>query len=205
MSEQKQEKVTILASAGRLSLGIMRVIQRLAEQYGLDIYLTNAQNIRLTGINEELLPGVKEELIAAGAQLKEPGTFLMPKVCTGPNQCKLAVVDPVGINDKIIAKFGGRENVKGKVKLAISGCNMCCSNAKLADIGIVATRKGFEVYAGGKGGAVPKVGIRIAREVAEEKLLDIIEKLVDFHDQKTVKKQRMFKLLSDPDFPYAEI
>jgi len=205
MSEKKKEKLTILASAGRLPLQLMEAVHNIAKQYDLDVYLTAAQNIRLTGIDQEQVEVIRQELTSAGARLKKAGIFSLPAVCTGPGQCKFAVVNPVELNDKILARFGQRENVKAKIKLAISGCNLCCSNAKLVDIGIIATRRGFEVYAGGKGGSQPKVGRRIARQVTADKVLDIIAELVDFHDRKTLKKQRMFKLLCDPEFPYQEI
>ena len=36
-------------------------------------------------------------------------------------------------------------------------------------------------------------------------MLDMISTLVDFHDQKTEKKQRIFKLLAADDFPFVEV
>lgn len=101
--------------------------------------------------------------------------------------------------------FAGREKTKAKFKIAISACTMCCSGAKTTDIGIMATRDGYEVFAGGKGGPFPKVGIRIAKNTDDEGVLDIVRELVEFHDRKTEKKQRMVKLLQDADFPFPEV
>jgi NAD(P)H-nitrite reductase large subunit len=69
----------------------------------------------------------------------------------------------------------------------------------------MATREGFEVFAGGKGGPYPKIGRRIARRENEDRVLEIIDRLVEFHDQKTESKQRFYKLLDDPEFPFAEV
>lgn len=205
MSEEKKVGIIVLVPAGRLPLDIMHAAQQLAERHGLGVYLTPAQNLRLTDVPESLAPEVKRELAELGAAFKGPGQFLLPKVCVGKDQCNLALIDTVALNQKILDRFGKLEKVKGKVKLAVSGCTMCCSNAKLNDIGIMATRNGYEVFAGGKGGPFPKIGRRIAAGVEEERVLDIIGELVAFHGQKTQKKQRMHKLLDDPAFPFAEV
>ena len=111
----------------------------------------------------------------------------------------------MALSQKILAAFKDKGPVKPKFKIAISGCPAACSDALLADIGIKATRSGFEVYAGGKGGPFPKVGRRIAKGADEEAVLGIIERLIAFHDQKTEKKQRFAKLMEEPDFPFPEV
>lgn len=205
MSEEKKVNIIVLVPAGRLPLDIMAAAHRLAEQYGLGVYLTPVQNLRLTGVPEGIAAAIKKELAALGATFKGPGKFLLPKVCAGQEQCNLAIIDTVAMNQKILDKFGDLPNVKGKVKMAISGCTMCCSNPKLTDIGLIATKKGFEVFVGGKGGPSPKIGKRIAKGVDEERVLEIIGELVAFHDRKTEKKQRLFKLMEDSEFPFAEV
>ena len=115
----------------------------------------------------------------------------------------MGVIDPAELSARILERFGARTNVKGKFKISISGCILNCSGALLADIGVVATRKGYDLYVGGKGGPYPKVGRRILRDVSEAELLDAIGSMVDFHDVKTAKKQRLVKLLNDPDFPVS--
>ena len=62
-----------------------------------------------------------------------------------------------------------------------------------------------QAFAGGKGGTFPKIGRRIAKNTNDAEMLKIIETLVAFHDQKTEKKQRMYKLLDDPEFPFPEV
>ena len=205
MSEEKKVNIIVLVPAGRLPLDIMAAAHRLAEQYGLGVYLTSVQNLRLTGVPQGIAPEIKKELASLGATFKGPGKFLLPKVCAGAEQCNLAIIDTVAMNQKILDKFGDLSNVKGKIKMAVSGCSMCCSNPKLADIGLMATKKGFEVFVGGKGGPNPKIGKRIAKGVDEERVLEMIGELVAFHDRKTEKKQRVSKLMEDPEFPFAEV
>lgn len=205
MEESKTVSITILLPAGRLPLDIMEAVHRLAGRYGFGIYLSTLQNLRLIGVPEDVAEEVRGELAALGAQFKGPGKFPLPRVCIGKEHCNIGIMDPADLSDKILAKFVGRPFTKAKFKIAIAGCTMCCSNTKTTDIGIMATRDGYEVFAGGKGGPFPQVGRRIARKVDEERVLDIISELVEFHDRKTDKKQRMYKLLSDPEFPFPEV
>lgn len=205
MSVEKKASVTVLLPAGRLPLDIMAKAHALAEEYDLEVYLSNAQNLKIVNIKESDLDGVKAPLAELGADFKAKGKFPLPKVCEGRDHCDLGAIDTEALSTKIIEKFSGREHTKPKFKIAISGCTLCCSGAKLVDIGIIGTKDGFEMYAGGKGGSFPKVGVRIGRKLGEDEVLTMVENLVEFHDKKTEKKQRIFKLLSDPEFPYPEV
>ncbi len=205
MNTEKKVSITVLVPAGRLPLEIMEAAHRLAEKYTLGVYLSTAQNLRLINVPEQAVDEVKTTLAALGSEFKAPGKFPLPRVCVGRFHCNLGIIDTEAFSRKILDKFAGREKTKAKFKIALSGCTMCCSGAKTTDIGIMATRKGYEIFAGGKGGPYPKIGRRIERNASEERVLDIISDLVEFHDRKTEKKQRMYKLLDDPDFPFAAI
>ncbi|MBU0483386.1 MAG: nitrite reductase [Proteobacteria bacterium] len=201
---KKKSSLTILLPGGELPLAILHKVNELCARYRFGIYLSTVQNLRLYGVDEKDLGPIKSELAAVGAEFKGPGKFPLPKICIGSRSCNLGIIDTMDLSRKILDRFKGRENVKPKFKIAISGCPAVCSDAMLTDIGLVATRVGFDIYAGGKGGPTPKIGRRIVRGVDEEKALMIIEELVDFHDRKTEKKQRMAKLLDDPEFPYPD-
>ena len=205
MSELKKENVTVLLTAGRLPLEIMGAAYKLAEKHFLQVYFSNMQNLRFNDVPENIVEEIKDTLTPLGARYKAPGKFPVPRVCEGKDRCNLGIIDTEDLSNKILDKFGGREKTKGKFKITLAGCTVCCSNPKTVDIGIVATRAGYEVYAGGKGGQLPKIGKRIQKNVSEDTVLNVIEVLVDFHDRKTKKKQRIYKLLADPEFPYDEI
>lgn len=205
MGELKKENVTVLLTAGRVPLEIMGAAYKLAEKHSLQVYFSNMQNLRFNDVPENIVEEIKDTLTPLGARYKAPGKFPVPRVCEGKNHCNLAIIDTEDLSNKILDKFGDREKTKGKFKISLAGCAVCCSNPKIVDIGIVATETGYEVYAGGKGGQLPKIGKRIQKNVSEETVLDVIEVLVDFHDRKTKKKQRIYQLLDNPDFPYDEV
>lgn len=194
--------VTILLQGGLLAPDTMQAIAGIARQYNLMLYCTTLQNVRLLGANEGNLEEIKKALQDLGLQLKAPGKFPLPKVCVGKPFCNLGISDTFALTDMIAEKYGSRTGVKPKIKIAIAGCPANCSGALLTDIGIVATRKGFDLYVGGKGGPLPRVGERVAVGLREAEVIEAVGRLVDFHTSHTPKKQRMFKLLKMPDFPY---
>lgn len=198
-------RLTILLPAGRLPLGLLSKVNDVAQKYQLELYCSTAQNLRVMGIKEDDLPEVKKQLAAAGADFKAPGKFPLPRICIGSRDCKMGKGDTERLSRLILEHFKDRTNVKPKFKIAISGCILSCSGTMLTDIGVMATPKGYDIYVGGKGGPNPKVGRRIARDADEKTVLSVIEKLVDFHDEKTGKKQRMCKLLDHPEFPFPEV
>lgn len=198
------KSVTVLISEGIVPAEILNKVNELAARYQLKVYLSTMQNIRILDIREEEEEEIKNALLAVGAKFKAPGQFPLPRVCVGKSYCKLGLVDTFSLSEKIVNQFKGRTKVKPKLKIAVSGCPASCSNSLVADIGVKATRSGFDIYAGGKGGAAPQKGQRVARSVDENQVIEIITQLVDFHDQKTGKKQRMSKLLNEPDFPFKE-
>ena len=204
-TQSETKSLTILLPAGNLPKEMLQVVNRLTEELNLRVYLSTLQNIRVMGIPADQEEMVRNEFAAVGAVFKGPGKFPYPKICIGKQDCKLGLVDTEQLSQKILDKFGDRTNVKPKFKIALAGCPASCSGALIADIGVIATRAGFDMYTGSKGGPHPKVGRRIVRKADEEKVLEVIGKLVDFHDQKTSKKQRFFKLLADPEFPYPEV
>lgn len=201
---RKKETLTIVLAGGKLPAKVLFKISELRAEYTFDIYLSTAQNMRLYNIDGADLAKIRESLSGLGVIFKRPGLFPYPKVCIGKESCNLGLVDSDTLSDRIIERFAGLQNVKPKFKIAISACPAACSGALLTDIGIVATRKGYDLYVGGKGGPRPKVGRRVLKGVDEENVLKAVGEIIEYHQLKPVKKIRMFKLIDDPDFPYSE-
>lgn len=204
MNDKTFTNITIMLPAGRLPVDILKKVGDLAETYGLSVYLSNLQNLRLINVPAQAEEKIKEELLGYGVRFKGPGQFPIPRICIGKPHCSLGIINTEELSQTILNRFAKKEKTKAKLKIAIAGCSLCCSDSKTSDIGIIAGRNGFEMYAGGKGGSTPRTGRRIRRNIGEEELLETIDRLVEFHDGKTGKKQRMNKLLKDQEFPYLE-
>lgn len=196
--------ITILLPAGRLELEMLQKIQDITRKHDLELYLTVQQNLRLLNVPEAQKEGIMQELRSIGARFKAPGIFPIPRICVGKPHCNLGLVDTKDLSQKILEQFGDRKHTKPKLKIGISACSLSCSGSRTSDIGIVAKKSGYEVYAGGKGGPNPISGRRSGSSMNEEEVLEAVGTLVDFHDRNTKKAQRMHKLLDHPDFPFQE-
>ena len=196
--------ITVLLPAGRMPLGLMAKAHEVAEKFGLGVYLSTAQNLRLLDVPEESVDEVKKELAAVGANFKGPGKFPLPRVCIGESHCKLGVIDTEKVSGRILERFKNKAKTKPKFKIAVSGCVLCCSSPKTTDIGVVASKVGFDLFVGGKGGPSPKIGRRILHKAEEDSVLEAIEKIVAFHDLHTNQKQRIRKLIDHSEFPYPD-
>lgn len=196
--------LTILLPGGSLPAKIVNKISELASKFSFDLYLSTAQNLRLYKIAEADLETIKEELTPLGVRFKKAGLFPIPRICIGNRSCNLGQIDTMALSDKILSRFGDMTGVKPKFKIAIAGCPAACSNPVMTDIGIIATRQGFDIYLGGKGGPKPKAAKRIVRQADEDQVLKVIGEVVEHHNRSTAKKQRLGKLLDNPEFPYRE-
>ncbi len=204
MEKAKTESLTILCPSGLVAPDFFQAVAAVALKYNLTVYLSTAQNLRLLDVPESDREAIMEEMRRKGALFKGDMKFPLAKVCVSSPHCKLGKFDTFGLAEKIRLRFKGYEQIKPKLKIAISGCTAACSGALTTDIGIVGTPAGLNVHVGGKLGTIPQVGRRILKGVDEERVLDVIGELVFFHYRHTRTKQRMFKLLNDPDFPYPE-
>jgi len=205
IDKSKKVSITVLLPAGRLPLDIMKAAHDLAEKYAFGLYLSLSQNLRLINVPESEVEEIKKILGSLGADFKGPGKFPLPRICVGKPHCSLGMVDTEKLSQKILARFSGKEKTKAKFKIAISGCPVCCSWIKNTDISIAADSDGYTVYAGGKGGPKPRTAKKIKIDATEDEVLDIVEELINFHDKKTKTKQRMYKLMDDPEFPFSAV
>ncbi len=204
MAKIKNMVITVILPSGRLSLEIMRAALELAEQYGLGVYFSTAQNMRLTEVRPENVDAIQAPLAALGARFKIPGMFQKPRICNGSKYCKMGLIDTQSLSDRLLELYW-HVPTKPKLKIAIAGCKFNCSNPKLADIGIFATPKGLDVYVGGRGGGNPLVASCIATAVSEDEVVEMVGTLLHYHNSTGKKKQRMFTLMDRDDFPYAPL
>lgn len=200
-----KKTLTILLPGGALPKAWLAKITELAARFEFEIYLSTAQNLRLYGIAADDLEPLKAELATLKVRFKEPGRFPLPRICIGRRSCNLGIIDTMALSDLILAQYG-ETSVKPKLKIAIAGCPASCANTMLADIGLVATRQGLDLYVGGKGGPQPRTGRRVLRQASDEEALAAIGLIVEFHNSRAAKKQRLVKLIDDPEFPFrAEV
>jgi len=169
------------------------------------VHLTVRQGLEIPFIKFEDIEKVEKELKTAGILTGSSGPRLRATTaCPGNNWCKRGLIDTFSLFEKIEErgiKCGVR--LPHKFKIVISGCPNTCTRAQGSEIGIhgqvdPTTKKiGYAVYLGGCGGITPYMGFKLSRTLAEEEVLDLIEKVVRFYHKNAKPRQRLALLIKE--------
>jgi sulfite reductase beta subunit-like hemoprotein len=146
------------ARLGDVTSAQFRGLAAIQRDLGLEVRLTNRQNVAFRGLTEEQLAQLYERLDAIG--MANPGAELVRDVvaCPGADTCNLAVTQSRGlasaIGDKLeeegLAEVGG-------LRINISGCTNSCGQHHQSDIGFYGAERrahgksapGYQMLLGG--------------------------------------------------------
>jgi sulfite reductase (ferredoxin) len=121
---------------GDITADQFRALAAIQRDFGLDVRITNRQNLVLRDLTEADLRGLFDRLAEIG--MAEPGTELARDVvaCPGADTCNLAVTQSRGLADDIgrALEAAGLADVGG-VRVNISGCTNSCGQHHISDIG----------------------------------------------------------------------
>lgn len=124
------------AKLGDITAGQFRALATIVTDFGIEVRVTNRQNLAFRGLAAEQLPALYRRLEAIG--MAEPGAELARDVvaCPGADTCNLAVTQSRGLADDISQALekAGLADVGG-VRINISGCTNSCGQHHVADIG----------------------------------------------------------------------
>jgi sulfite reductase (ferredoxin) len=186
---------TAYARLGDVTSDQFRALAAIQRELGLEVRLTNRQNVAFRGLTEEQLPVLFERLSAIG--MAEPGAELARDVvaCPGADTCNLAVTQSRGLASAIGNKLEeeGLAEVGG-LRVNISGCTNSCGQHHASDIGFFGAERrahgqsapGYQMLLGGYVGqtqvhfgdkalrlpakAAPEATVRVVRRFAAERL-----------------------------------
>ena len=166
----------------------LRKIADVAEKYGAAaLKLTSAQRIAIVGLKEEDLDNIWADLgIKPGAAV---GLCVRSiKICPGTTFCKQAKQDSLGLGLKLDEKYHGMP-MPSKLKIGVSGCQNSCSESAIKDIGIIGTAKGYTLMVGGAVAASPRLADVVAKELSEEEVLEVVDRIIDYYKNSGTKKR----------------
>ncbi len=174
---------------------VLRKIANVAEKYNLAaIKLTSAARIALVGIKEEDIDAIWEDLGMASAN--PVGLCVRSvKLCPGTTFCTLGQQDAVGIGIQLDEKYCGME-LPSKFKMGVSGCPNCCAESYIKDLGLIGTKKGWKLVAGGNAASRPSLAQSVAEELTDEEAMAAIDKIMNWYKDYP-KKRRLNRVIDD--------
>ena len=164
---------------GFVEPAMLRKIADVAEKYGAKyLKLTGAQRIAIIGLKEE-------DLDKAWAEFEDRSraiglTIRSIQICPGTRSCKKAKQDSPGLGFALDKEYYGKP-APAKFKIGVSGCDNCCSDSWMKDLGFFGTDTGFTAVAGGKGGGTAKIGREIAKSLTQDQAVALTAKVIAFY------------------------
>lgn len=178
-------------NVGWTNRAVLEQILDVMKEYDIaDIKMTKAPRVVLTGINPDQLDAVKEKLTPlAGA-----GQGVI-NACNGLGICNIAEQDAIGMGNKIDDLIQTKK-IPGKLMAGISGCKNSCSESLVRDIGLIATKTGWDVYVGGNAAGGARIGDLLQSGLNEQDALSLVDRFLDYYiDNTTTKTSRAARLL----------
>lgn len=169
---------------------VMTALQNHGAAFGS---LTPSQKLRVYGLSESSLQALKSEL-AERLQLDMGKKSLDIRSCPGPEDCKYAFADSRAIGKKLEALVFDTP-FPHKVKVAIAGCAMCCSEPYVRDIGLMAASRGWSVLFGGNAAGRPRIADTLAENLAPEVAVSLVRTALDFYRKNASPKQRTARFI----------
>ncbi|WP_319406607.1 NAD(P)/FAD-dependent oxidoreductase [uncultured Desulfosarcina sp.] len=194
----QRDKVTYAIAphipCGVITPQLLRTIADVAEKY-------DAQAIKITGATRVALVGLKEENIDAAwneLQLDKGAAVGLcvrsVRACPGTTYCRLGKQDALGMGMELDRRYHGLE-LPGKFKMAVSGCNLSCSESWVRDIGLIGLKDGWQMVIGGNVGAEPRIAQELVSGLDDNLVLEAIDKTVQCYTENAKKGERLGKMI----------
>ncbi len=174
---------------------VLRKIADISEKYALAaVKLTSAARIALVGIKEEDIDAIWEEL---GMNSANPVGLCVRsvKLCPGTTFCKMGLQDAVTMGIKLDELYCGMQ-LPSKFKMGVSGCQNCCAESYIKDLGLIGAKKGWKLVVGGNAASKPALAQLVADELSDDEALAAIDKIMNWYKD-FPKKQRLTKVIED--------
>lgn len=152
-----------------------------ANEFGAVLKLTGSQRIMITNLKAEDVDKAWEMLGMEPAYTVS-NRVRSVKICPGTTFCKRAKQDSVHLGMQIERKYLSLE-MPSKMKIGVSGCPNSCTESRMKDVGVIGTVDGWNVYAGGSGGAHPHIGDLIAEVKTEKEALALVDRIIAYYKE----------------------
>jgi NAD(P)H-nitrite reductase large subunit len=179
---------------GLLKREQLRAIAGAVEKFDIPmVKLTSGQRIALVGLKKENLNDVYEYLDMDPGRATELCLHYV-QACPGTEVCKFGVRDSLGFGIRIENLLAETE-LPAKLKIGVSGCQFCCAESFVRDIGVVGKKNGWTVSFGGHSGNRARVGDILATNVLDEEAIGLITRFIDYYRDNARKKERTSRFI----------
>ncbi len=160
-----------------------------------EMKFTSTGRLSVLGLSKETCTQLAAELIPLFPKKqthKEWFTYI--QACPGMDSCKFGVRDGEALAAQI-EKIKLPGPLRAKMKIGIAGCQMCCTEPYVRDLGILAERKGWKIIFGGNAGGRARVGDVIAEGLTDDQVVELIRRCLIVYQDNAGAKVRSARFL----------
>lgn len=155
--------------------------------------ITSGQRIILAGIPADDVDNIFKELGTLGKPDLGPCVKFV-QGCLGTEMCKWGAQDSIGLASRIEILVQDRQ-FPAKIKIGVSGCQRCCSESQLRDIGLIGTTRGWIVLFGGNAGRKPRIADPIAYGLSADEACDLVSRLLEYYQKHGESQERTARFM----------
>ena len=179
---------------GLLKKEYLAAISNVTEKYNIPIVkITSGQRIALVGVKESDLDAIYEDLGMDPGHATELCLHYV-QACPGTEVCQFGVQDSLGLGIKIESILSSID-LPAKFKSGVSGCQFCCAESFVRDIGLIGKKNGWTVIFGGHSGNRARIGDIIGTNLAEPEAIELLKKCTDYYSANGKKKERTSRFI----------
>ena len=184
--------VRFLVVGGHLTVEQLNAVARMAKRYGDgSVHLTTRQGIQIPHVPYAKLPLLRKAIEKSGLRSAPSGPCVRAVVaCTG-TWCRFGLIDTQKIAAEVFRRFGKRNNLPHKFKIAVGGCRHCCAKPQENDLGVMGVPGGYAIFVGGMAGKTPRWGDRLPIVIKDKTTLwKQLGAVIDWYNRQGKPKER---------------
>lgn len=192
--DKKTYAIVPRTPVGILSVENLEAITRVVKKYNIPIAkITSGQRIALVGIEKEDIDGVWADLNMDIGRATELCLHYV-QACPGTEVCTFGVQNSLGLGMELEKMFAEKE-LPAKLKIGVSGCQFCCAESFVRDVGLIGKKNGWRLIFGGSSGKKPRIGDVIAEDLSEKDVIKVVRAFLDYYIQNAKKKERASRFM----------
>ena len=192
--DKKTYAIVPRTPAGVLSVENLEAITRVVKKYNIPITkITSGHRLALVGIAREDIDAVWADLNMDIGRATELCLHYV-QACPGTEVCTFGVQDSLGLGMELEKVFAEKA-LPAKFKIGVSGCQFCCGESFVRDLGLIGKKNGWRLIFGGSSGKKPRVGDVIAENLSREEVLKLVDRCLNFYIENAKKKERASRFM----------
>ncbi|CAH2212609.1 nitrite/sulfite reductase domain-containing protein [Tepidibacter aestuarii] len=173
---------------GFVTADTMIKIADTAKKYNGILKITSGQRIMITNLKEEDLSNIWKDLDMEPA-VKNQYSIKNVEMCPA-GFCKRSKENTIRIGMKISKNFHGKA-MPNRTKIGVAGCRNACTSVYAKDVGVIATKEGFIITAGGSAGFHQRMSDIITENLSEEDAYRLVEIILDYYNENALMGEKL--------------